>query len=156
MGAKLTTDEMARLAVLVDKVAEARGCSTPEAISALEDAAGRRPPARTLFEYAARVHELRIARDRRLDTRAFRDPAWEMVLDLLVAQDRGRDSCISDLCASSGVPATTALRHLERLERQGMVTRQADDRDNRRSLIRLNPEKRAGVLAILADLQECG
>lgn len=40
----------------------------------------------------------------------FRDPAWDMLLDLTLAHTECRRVSVTSLCIASGVPPTTALR----------------------------------------------
>ena len=59
-----------------------------------------------------------------------------MLLELFVAHQGGRQVSVESLCHASGVPATTALRHLSLLEKHGLITRDGDAQDNRRWFIR--------------------
>lgn len=78
------------------------------------------------------------------------NPAWNMLLDL--AANDGFGVPVSSLCIASGGPATTALRHIGWLEAQGLVRREADPDDGRRSLIHLTdaarPKLHAAILAL--------
>jgi DNA-binding MarR family transcriptional regulator len=62
----------------------------------------------------------------------FREPAWDMLLELYSAYERGERLSVSALCYASGVPVTTALRQLRQLEKHGLVQREGDPSDNRR------------------------
>jgi len=82
-------------------------------------------------------------RDRRreaLGADMFREPAWDILLDLYCAGLAGRDVSIMDACAASGVPATTGLRYVRRLLASKLVVRVDDASDRRRSLVRLSSE----------------
>lgn len=65
------------------------------------------------------------------------EPCWDALLDLCIAEIEGRRVGVTSLCIASGVPVTTALRWLSLLERDGMIERQADPRDKRRTFIRI-------------------
>lgn len=81
---------------------------------------------------------LRRRRDAIFGKTLFADPAWDMLLDLFLARERGlRPISTSSLCIASGVPATTALRWIDLLVRQGLLSRHADPKDRRRVFIRL-------------------
>ena len=54
----------------------------------------------------------RSMREQIFGTDIFRDPAWDMLLDLYVNRAEGRDTSVSSLCIAGGVPATTGLRYI--------------------------------------------
>lgn len=80
----------------------------------------------------------------------FHDPQWLMLLDLFVARQREQEICVSSLCIASGVPPTTALRHMTFLERQGMIVKTPHPRDSRRSIVRLSDDAHRRMLDYLA------
>ncbi|MFG1419260.1 response regulator [Xanthobacter sp. V0B-10] len=79
----------------------------------------------------------------------FGDPAWEMMLDLLISEAYGRPISVTSLCFASGAPTTTALRRIEELLEAGFVERQPDINDKRRTLVRLTPHGRARMEAFV-------
>lgn len=64
-------------------------------------------------------------------------PPWDMMLDLMLANANGRLLSASDLAAGAEVPLSSGLRIIAALERAGLVKRSIDDRDRRRSIVRL-------------------
>src|SRR3954471_1837782 len=80
----------------------------------------------------------------------FGEPSWDMLLTLFVAQEDGRDICVSNLCADAAVPATTALRWMLTLVERGLLVRVEDSEDRRRSYVYLSP----GARATMRDLLE--
>ena len=64
-------------------------------------------------------------------------PTWDMMLDLMLANANGRTLSASDLATGAGVPLSSGLRMIAALERLGLAHRSIDDRDRRRSLVRL-------------------
>jgi hypothetical protein len=78
------------------------------------------------------------------------EPAWAMMLDLLVESSRGRSVCVQSACLASGAPATTALRHLTKLVQEGHVLRISDPSDGRRCLVRLSREADLRIRQYLA------
>jgi hypothetical protein len=76
----------------------------------------------------------------------FGEPAWDILLDLFVAAKERRRVSVTSACIGSAVPSTTALRWISILERQGLLTREADPGDARRVYVRLSP---AGYEAML-------
>lgn len=79
----------------------------------------------------------------------FADPAWDMLLDLMLARLEGRAVAVSSLCIAAAVPATTALRWIKRLTDEGIFVRTADPRDGRRVFIDLSEESAARMNAYL-------
>lgn len=79
------------------------------------------------------------------------EPAWDMLLDLLVSQAEGRDVSIKHACIASGVPNTTAKRCLDALTARGMVDHNPDPDDRRRTLLVLTPSGDAKVRAAILD-----
>lgn len=69
----------------------------------------------------------------------FGEPAWDILLDLFIAAKERRRVSVTSACIGSAVPSTTALRWISILERQGMLTREADPADARRVYVRLSP-----------------
>lgn len=69
----------------------------------------------------------------------FSDPAWDMMLELLLAELIDRRTTVTQLCAAAGVPGTTALRWLNNLVQRGLFVRRADPFDARRSFVELAP-----------------
>lgn len=97
------------------------------------------------IDIVARHLRERQARARFLPGVGFGEPAWEMLLELYIAQVRGRPVSVSGLCYSSGVPPTTALRRVHDLETKRMISKVNDRNDGRRIFVRLT---RVGIDAI--------
>lgn len=87
----------------------------------------------------------RAARGQVFDTDLFRDPAWDMLLDLYDAHAQGRVTSVSSLCIAAQVPATTGLRYIAAMEKEGFVTRHRDETDHRRVLIEPSAAALEGV-----------
>ncbi len=68
------------------------------------------------------------------------EPAWDILLDLYIAQSTAQEVSVSSACIGSAAPATTGLRWLGVLQEAGLVTRINDDEDHRRVLVKLSPE----------------
>lgn len=67
----------------------------------------------------------------------FGEPAWDILLDLYIAQAEGKTVSVSSACIGSAAPPTTGLRWLGVLAEQGLVLREHDPDDQRRVLVRL-------------------
>lgn len=96
------------------------------------------PPLPNYAEIAERTYRNRRRRAEIFaDDTLFGEPAWDILLDLFVAAEKGKRVAVSSACIGAGVPNTTALRWLNVLETRGLVEREDDNRDARRSFVRL-------------------
>lgn len=80
----------------------------------------------------------RIIRERSRRARLFPhmgEAGWLILLDLYA--NPGRDISVTSACLASFVPPTTALRHIECLERDGLIWREEHPHDRRSSYLRL-------------------
>lgn len=127
---QLPTDTIERLGVLIDELRASR--SSPEPSVEPSDAAD-------LLGIAQSIYRLRRIRDDAFDNRIFADPAWDILLDLFIAAERGRRVSVSSACIGAAVPATTALRHLSALAKHGLVSRDSSESDFRVSWVALTP-----------------
>ena len=67
----------------------------------------------------------------------FGEPAWDILLDLFIAAKEAKRISITSACIGAAAPSTTALRWLNILEREGLIEREGDSNDLRRSYVRL-------------------
>jgi DNA-binding MarR family transcriptional regulator len=67
----------------------------------------------------------------------FADPAWDILLELYAAELGQRRVPTSELAVAAGIPLTTALRWVNKLETEGLITRADDPLDRRRVWIAL-------------------
>lgn len=104
--------------------------------------------------FIRRLLRLRRERDRYFPAEIFADPAWDMLLDLTAAQLEGRLVPVSSLCIAAAVPTTTALRWVRSLTEAGLMERQIDPADARRSHIRLSDDASSAMLAYLRVFSE--
>jgi hypothetical protein len=79
----------------------------------------------------------------------FNDPALMMVLDLFVAAERGENRHVTSCCRAAKLPHTTTLRYIDFMFRAGLITRQPDEGDARRTLIAIAPKTREDIRAWL-------
>lgn len=82
----------------------------------------------------------------------FADPAWDMLLELYALTCEGRRVSISKLSLASGVPGTTALRWIEKLEAECLVVRTDDPLDARRVWITLSSSGHSAMDAFVDAL----
>lgn len=74
------------------------------------------------------------------DPRLVTGPSWEIFLDIAEASLRGEAIPTSSASATTHVPLSTALRHVNTLVRAGLVRAWTDPADKRRTLLELEPE----------------
>ncbi|NJM51114.1 MAG: winged helix-turn-helix transcriptional regulator [Sphingomonadales bacterium] len=104
---------------------------------------------------AASVREIikqRRRRDSFFDTELFADPAWDILLDLLVARLEEKSVSVSSLCIAAAVPATTALRWITGMTESGLLVRRMDPKDARRVFIDLSDESAAKLEKYFCEL----
>jgi DNA-binding response OmpR family regulator len=65
------------------------------------------------------------------------DATWNMLSELLRARITRRRITVTSLCLASRGPVTSALRRVERLLREGLITYTLDPRDRRRKYVEL-------------------
>ncbi len=100
----------------------------------------RQPLSIALDDWARRTYSERRLRDGIFsDPQLFGEPAWDMLLDIALAEAKGERLSVTSVCIGSCVPLTTALRWLSILEDRDLVRRELDSEDARRFFVRLTP-----------------
>lgn len=103
-----------------------------------------------LAQKAARLLEERRNREAHFSPRRFEGPAWNMLLELFCQFAGGAKISSKSLVLSSGSPASTAMRHIDKLENEGMIKRIQSEVDGRVTLVGLT---KRGVLSVGSYLQ---
>jgi DNA-binding MarR family transcriptional regulator len=75
----------------------------------------------------------------------FGEPAWDILLDLFIANKEQRKVSVMSACIGSAVPSTTALRWIAALERENLIVREDDPDDARRTYVVLTQEGDAAM-----------
>lgn len=73
------------------------------------------------------------------------DICWTMLLDLYVSEAERRPVSVSSMCMASMVAQTTALRKITFMLSLGLIEREADANDSRRSWMSLSAKGRQVV-----------
>jgi DNA-binding MarR family transcriptional regulator len=96
--------------------------------------------AQPMAEHRVRaILKARRTRSRFFEADLFAEPAWDILLELCAAQLGQHRMSVSSLCVAAAVPATTALRWINTLEAKGLLRRQPDSTDARRTFVHLTP-----------------
>lgn len=107
----------------------------------------------TALDAAVRAYEERRKRGRHFDNaQLFGEPAWDILLDLYIHQARNEKVSVKSATIGSGTSATTALRWLDVLDKEGLVRSEEDPSDNRRRLLRLTPEGYESITRYLEEI----
>lgn len=80
----------------------------------------------------------RQLRSHYLGTDLFADPAWDMLLQAYGCHLKQVRISVSSLCDASGVPLSTGLRWLAKLQEDRLLEREDDPLDNRRTWVKLS------------------
>ena len=111
-------------------------------------------PWKARAEAASRYLKLRSQRDAIAGPSLLSDPAWDMLLDLFVGHITGRDVSVTSACLASRRPATTSLRYIERMAKQGLIRREKDCNDNRKVYLRMTEKALRAVAKWIDALRD--
>lgn len=155
MDHRFSAEDLSRLLNIAEAVTSRHGCSVAQAITLIERAVEQVPSCRpSLGTFAERLRVLRSRRNAVLGVDWLREPAWDMLLDLVAAREEGRAMTTTALCYGSGAPPSTALRHVERLAHAKMIERQGTDDDQRRTIVSLAPDSSKAMDKLVAMFRD--
>lgn len=117
----------------------APGPSAPNAASTI-DLSGISPR-----DWAIYLLAMRRLRDLPGSARLFGDPAWDILLEVYVAQGDGKPLNVSSASAAGALPMATGIRWLRVLAHEGLLQRTADVNDRRVSWVTLTAKGEAFV-----------
>jgi DNA-binding MarR family transcriptional regulator len=104
-----------------------------------ESATRLEPSDAVLVELARQIYQARCDRNLLADWNdLFGEPAWDMLLYLLIAAHEDRRVTASSACAAARVPPSTALRWLHTIGKRGIVEWEVDRDDHRRNFVRIS------------------
>ena len=86
------------------------------------------------------------------DETLFGEPAWDILLDLFAAAVHNKRVAVTSACIGAAVPSTTALRWIKVLEDKGLILREDDTADARRTFVRLSPQGYALMLRYFGEM----
>lgn len=96
----------------------------------------------------------RARRDQAFGDDLFFDPAWSILLELYVHHRQRTVMSITSLCVAAKIPPSTGLRWIALLEKRGLVTREADPFDRRKSYAILTDEAIERLERAMDDVME--
>ena len=142
---QFSNQEIAEIKSRIDQIHEmlaSRGSDAPVVMDELgqaRDAQALRvgAPRLALMSQVAFNIQMRRMRKSHFGGAALTGPAWDMMLDLMLAKTHGRELSASDLATGADVPLSSGLRMIAALEAHGLAQRSVDERDRRRSIVRL-------------------
>ena len=114
----------------------------------------RRKPALPTAQRVRQMIEHRRRRQQHFWGDLFGEPAWDMILDLTLAQIENRRVSVTSLCIASGVAPTTALRWINTLINEGVFRRQDDEIDRRRTFVSLTDAGLLSVAKYFSDIHD--
>jgi DNA-binding MarR family transcriptional regulator len=140
-------DEIGRIAsTLADLSSKLSAAVSPTIAKDADELAVKEEIVRSAIRHR-RLRELYFAND------LFADPAWDMMLELLLAEIIQQRVTVSNLCDAAGVPPTTALRWQKAMVDRGLFVRISDPVDARRIYVELAPEASVGLRRYFAEVQ---
>lgn len=158
MTAEFSDKGANRLLQLSDEVARIATALATLSTTRIEPPGGREDreaPDMAVGAVERAVNE-RKARARYFPGDLFGEPVWDMLLELLHCELRGRDSSVSDLCLYAGVPGTAALRWIAAMIERGLVTREPPPNEGSDAVVRLAPAASAALRRYFAEVAGAG
>lgn len=137
---QFSNQEIADLKSRIDEIHEllaARGGDEPAAPVRVELEPRSDVAAPRLVDQLSCSIQARRMRRHHFGSAQMSGPTWDMMLDLMLANANGRILSASDLATGAGVPLSSGLRMIASLEAMGLVKRSIDERDRRRTIVRL-------------------
>src|ERR1044072_6407591 len=98
------------------------------------DQGQERPQARA---WAERLSAERRRRDALFPDGLFGEPAWDLLLAMFVARDKGQAMILCRAYKAAGVSDTTGRRLLDRMEEDGLITRRRAPRSRKMRIAEL-------------------
>lgn len=138
------TDEIEALGRLIDRLKTTRNSVIAFAPFGAGD----------LLAVAEMIYRFRRIRDAVFGEPLFSDPSWDMLLDLFIADQRGKEISVSSACIAAAAPSTTALRHLSNLVTIGLVQRVQCHQDARVVHVKLTSEGQDRIVRVLSSCSD--
>lgn len=128
-----------------------RPATTSSSAAPVEDVGQRR-----IQSIARAIYQSRRKRNEHFGSALFSEPAWDMLLVLFIYGDRGDQMSVTKLAEFSESPLTTAIRWLDYLESQRLITRTQCPSDRRKFFVTLSEKGRSTLKNYFLSLIEAG
>jgi len=87
--------------------------------------------------WAERLYAERRRRDALFPDGLFGEPAWDLLLALYLAHDKGKAMILCRAYQAAGASDTTGRRLLDRMEEEGLITRRRAPRSRKMRIVEL-------------------
>lgn len=104
-----------------------------------------------LADVAAQELRRRTRRSQHLPANLFGETAWELLLKLFVSEQSGQSMSLLDACAASQTSQATAVRYIVFMVAYGLVQRDQNQENQRKTAIRLTAKGRTAIRAALQE-----
>lgn len=137
-----------------DRIFRERPGSAASANSEKDDQTGAAARREVLRGHADQIRRTRELRHKLFDRNLFGEPAWDILLTLYVIDADQRRLSTRDLSKHANLALTTALRWLDYLEEQDLITRKTNPFDRRVVYVELSNKGRVAMDHYLVDIHE--
>ena len=112
------------------------------------------PEALSHRDLAILLYKERRARDVFLKSgrELWSDPAWDMLLDLFIANEEGRMVNVTSACIGGCIPTSTGLRRVTQLLNAGLIHRTTDPSDGRKGMLGLTARATSDMKRYLDEI----
>ena len=87
--------------------------------------------------WADRLYAERRRRDALFPDDLFGEPAWDLLLAMFIAREKGQPMILCKAYKAAGVSDTTGRRLLDRMEEEGLITRRRAPRSRKMRIVEL-------------------
>ncbi|KQZ60807.1 MarR family transcriptional regulator [Sphingopyxis sp. Root1497] len=129
--------EIAEIKSRIDQIQEMLGSGAGGQVPVVSQPDRIDAPVPGLIEQLNFSLQMRRTRKSHFGSNQLTGPTWDMLLDLMLAKTNDRELSASDLATGAGVPLSSGLRMIALLEHLDLAERFIDERDRRRSIVRL-------------------
>ena len=102
-------------------------------------------------QIAENMYAERRMRERFFPKGLFEEPAWDLLLDLYIAEHQNKKVLTTSACIGANAAPTTGLRYIDKLEKLDLVDRENDIEDGRRTIVRISNNAFSMLSAYFAE-----
>lgn len=116
-----------------------------------DPANGNGPPGSPDKSFFAHIIAMRRNRDRIFGPDLFGEPAWDILLNLMVARFDERGMAVRDLAEAIGHPESTTIRFIDAMAADRLLERDNQPTDPRNAVVRLTDRAASAMLAFFRE-----